>query len=335
MERNRRTSLDSSSIYGRFRDYSNDVVRSRPHARVSIGGYYEMPSLPKKKPILTRQATNIPKPISSLNMEFLNPKPPPKIVNSINHSTNFHKSTSVAFGEINPGNIKTSKKNIFSKFKTGNRLMPNLISGLAITLFILGITISAGTLRSNKEVAAQVKGLSANNENGTENSTPSEDSPTGDIKAYSVAPDLPKIVTIKKADVNARVSRVGVNTNNEMTTPRNVFNVGWYDASSKPGENGTIVLNGHVSGPTKKGVFYGLGKLIAGDKISIERGDSKLFNYTVVKIEKQKYTDVDMSKMLISSIPGKPGLNLITCSGKFNSKTNSFDDRTVVYAVQD
>lgn len=146
---------------------------------------------------------------------------------------------------------------------------------------------------------------------------------------------MPKIVTIKKADVNARVSRVGVNTNNEMTTPRNVFNVGWYDASSKPGENGTIVLNGHVSGPTKKGVFYGLGKLIAGDKISIERGDSKLFNYTVVKIEKQKYTDVDMSKMLISSIPGKPGLNLITCSGKFNSKTNSFDDRTVVYAVQD
>lgn len=202
-------------------------------------------------------------------------------------------------------------------------------------LFVVGVAVAIMSLRTDKTVTAQVKQLAKQSEEGTTAvNVPSED-PPANTGTYNIAPDLPKMLSIDKISVNARIKRVGVDQNNAIKAPANIFDIGWYDGSAKPGEAGAVVLDGHVSGPTKPGVFHGINKLKPGDKVSLTRGDGKLFTYSVTGSQTYNADEVDMAKIMTTSVAGKPGLNLITCAGKFDAKTNKFAQRVVVFAVQD
>lgn len=43
---------------------------------------------------------------------------------------------------------------------------------------------------------------------------------------------------------------------------------------------------------------------------------------------------VDMASMMLSADSKRPGLNLMTCAGQFDAKTNSYPQRLAVYATQ-
>lgn len=221
-----------------------------------------------------------------------------------------------------------------SKKHAKKTLVPKMLVSLALALFITGSLVVFKTFKTNQAVEAQVKGLSTHVKND-ENAPPSEQGLPPNTSSYKVAPDMPRVLLIDKLKIDARVVPLGLTRDNVLKAPQNIYDVGWYQASAKPGQNGTIVMDGHRSGPSKPGVFKNLGKLEAGDKIQLERGDGKKFSYTVVKTENVKASELDMAKVLVSSVPGKPGLNLITCSGRFSAQTNQFDDRQVIYTVKD
>lgn len=223
---------------------------------------------------------------------------------------------------------------------TRHRLLSvsSLLTGMALLLFLSGVLVVFATLRTNHSVTAQVKALSqqsTQSDIGITSGVPSEADPPSPPSSYKVAADLPRLITIDKIGVKAIIRRVGIGANNTLNAPASIFDAGWYDGSAKPGENGTVVIDGHVSGPTKHGVFYSIGSLAAGDKIKLERGDGKVFVYTVKETKTYDSDKVDMSKVLTSSQPGKAALNFMTCSGRFNVRTNQFEQRTVVYTVQD
>jgi LPXTG-site transpeptidase (sortase) family protein len=205
------------------------------------------------------------------------------------------------------------------------------LSALAIILFVTGLAINFSVLSKSHEAEAQVASMSNTNSG---NDKPDETHP-GNIKSYQVGPTMPRFIRIPKLTVEARVKRIGIKANNELQAPTNIFDTGWYDGSSKPGEGaGAALIDAHVSGPTKHGVFYDLKKLVAGDAIQIERGDGKLLNYKVVSSKSFPVDSVDMASTLVSVDPAKPGLNLMTCDGQYDSKTDQYKNRLVVYAVQ-
>ena len=78
---------------------------------------------------------------------------------------------------------------------------------------------------------------------------PSSNKPTTKaIASYTVAPDLPKYISIPSISVtNARVIRLGYLANGQITTPDNIYDTGWYENSSKPGQKGAMFIFGHVS----------------------------------------------------------------------------------------
>ena len=79
---------------------------------------------------------------------------------------------------------------------------------------------------------------------------------------YYVAADRPRYLSIEKLGIkNARVLEMGIKQNGELATPANIFDVGWYNASGKPGEGRTIVIDGHNGGPNVVGVFKYLDQL--------------------------------------------------------------------------
>jgi len=206
-----------------------------------------------------------------------------------------------------------------------------VLTALALILFVSGLAINFSVLSKTNEAQAQVAGLASNGT--THNDVPDETPPT-DIHSYHVAANMPRFIRINKLGVEARVKRIGTKPNNQLESPSSIFDTGWYDGSSKPGEAGAALIDAHVAGPSKHGVFYDLKKLIAGDAIQIERGDGKLINYKVVSSKSFPADSVDMASTLVSADPAKPGLNLMTCDGQFDSKTNQYKSRLVVYAVQ-
>ena len=222
----------------------------------------------------------------------------------------------------------------YPKYK---RPMARSLAGvIAILIVSVGILGSALVVRNKRSAIAQndsqqssVLGSIATG------ASVSETDPPKDLSEHKVAQDLPRFLIIEKIGVRARVGSVGKESPHSFNAPANIFDVGWYTGSMKPGEPGAVVINGHVSGSTKRGVFYSIGTLKAGDRIELERGDGKIFTYTVTETVIYDNDKVDMNKIMASSDPARPALNLMSSTGRFNVRTNKFEQRVAVYAVQD
>jgi LPXTG-site transpeptidase (sortase) family protein len=119
-----------------------------------------------------------------------------------------------------------------------------------------------------------------------------------------------------------------------LATPPNVFETGWYNQSAKPGQQGAMLIDGHVSSWTTNGVFYGLKDLKPGDTMQVQTGAGKIYTYRVMASQTYPSTKVDMQAALTPISPGKPGLNLITCDGQVEAGTSQFNERIIVFTEQ-
>ena len=156
------------------------------------------------------------------------------------------------------------------------------------------------------------------------------------INSYNVPADQPRYLSIDSLNIkNARVLSVGLKLSGELNTPKNIFDVGWYNASGKPGSGKTLLIDGHNGGPNVVGVFKYLDRLYSGDIITIERGDGKIFNYSVVENITLSLEDSDnyMSTAMNSPIPGRESLTLITCTGEWSQTRRTYLSRQFVRAV--
>jgi len=153
---------------------------------------------------------------------------------------------------------------------------------------------------------------------------------------YTVPADQPRYLYLPTINLQARVMSVGVNSRGKIDAPKNVNDVAWYDGSAKPGQEGQVFINGYTSfAPTYKAAFDNLAKLQVGDHITIERGDGTKISYRVVKNETIAASKVNMQKVLNVPDNATSGLTLMSCTGKYDYRTQSSDKRVIVYAVQD
>ena len=128
---------------------------------------------------------------------------------------------------------------------------------------------------------------------------------------------------------------MGVNASGELATPNNIFDVGWYEASGKPGLGGTMIIDGHNGGPHVLGVFKNLPDLVEGDIITVERGDGLVFNYRVVENEAVALADADayMAVAARSPEPGVESVTLISCTGEWSQQQGTYLSRQFTRAV--
>ena len=147
---------------------------------------------------------------------------------------------------------------------------------------------------------------------------------------------MPRYLTVDKLRINnARILPMGVTSNNALDTPRNIFDVGWYTGSGKPGQGGTLIIDGHNGGPHVHGVFKDLPSLSYGDIITVERGDGLKFSYWVYENNEVLLSEADkyMGTASKSPVPGKESITLITCSGEWSQQRKTYLSRQFVRAV--
>ncbi len=157
-----------------------------------------------------------------------------------------------------------------------------------------------------------------------------------EVSEYTVAPDRPRYLSIERLEINkARILPMGINEKGELSTPNNIFDVGWYYNSSKPGKGGTLLIDGHNGGPHVQGVFKALPSLSEGDIIVIERGDGTIFKYSVVENISVPLSEANdyMGVAIRTPLNGKESVTLISCSGEWSQAQRTYLSRQFVRAI--
>lgn len=164
-----------------------------------------------------------------------------------------------------------------------------------------------------------------------------EEEPTEEeVREYIVAPDRPRYLTIDKLRVyGARIIPVGINSEGQLGTPNNIFDVGWYESSGLPGQGGTMLIDGHNGGPHVHGVFKDLPDLESGDIIEVERGDGVTFWYSVAEnvAVGLDESDIYMATAMRSPESGRESLTLISCTGDWSDERGTYLSRQFTRAV--
>lgn len=141
----------------------------------------------------------------------------------------------------------------------------------------------------------------------------------------------PKTLRISDIKVNANIQYVGLNEDGSVGVPTNEKEVAWYMFGPRPGEVGNSVIIGHRdSNANPNGVFRRLNELNVGDVIEVTDTNNNILKFKVVK--KSAYQDKNSPIKEIFGSTEKKMLNLITCYGLWNDKTNNYTQRVVVYS---
>lgn len=349
MENNIKPTLDTLDITDRLRNYRKRSImsvkpRTQPdHLRKRVGmdvweftGQYEQPAKSTKVSQAVESFDQATKPRADVKPRQKTVKKTEKN-NTQKHDLDIKQSTQEEFKkldlkdfEASAKNYKQSKRRGIGKLKLGKQPMFNyVLYGMAAFVFIVGILAAIRSFSVDHKIAQTVSAQSNNTPQGDVDENKPSDS---DVRNYSVAPDMPKTVSIPKLSIFARVKSLTIKGDGSLNAPSNIHDAGWYNQSAKPGSpGGASLFDGHVSGPTQKGVFYKIETLKQGDIVTVERGDGSKLEYSVVKVDVTKAADVDMSKMMLPITVGKHGLNLITCTGKFDPKSKTYESRALVY----
>jgi len=144
-------------------------------------------------------------------------------------------------------------------------------------------------------------------------------------------PGYPSYLTIPTLGVQAKVEHVGVDKDGNMAIPSDPNNAAWFQPGTVPGNAGNAVIDGHLDWyGIPQGIFYYLSNLKSGDRLYVRdsNGIDRAFVVT------QQLVCI-YNKCPLQDIFGQTGqtrLNLITCAGVFNTSSQNYNKRLVVYS---
>lgn len=147
----------------------------------------------------------------------------------------------------------------------------------------------------------------------------------------AVNPTDPINITVEKAAINADIVTMEI-VNGVMQNPPGPWVVAWYRQTATLGEQGNVVLAGHVDywdvGPS---VFFNLRDLVAGDIVSLTGENGTRYDYAV---EWSEVFDIDaLTGGKLQEVVGlteRPAVTLITCGGEFDYANGEYLSRMVV-----
>lgn len=142
--------------------------------------------------------------------------------------------------------------------------------------------------------------------------------------------EAPVSIQIPKIKIDTKIEKVQKDKNGTMDVPQDFNNVGWYSLGPKPGQIGNSVIDGHYDSKTGAAIFYRLSNLQTGDEIYIK--DAKGEMRTFIIKDKKIYKNNVFPIQEVFGKTNKRMLNLITCEGVFNTKSQEYLNRLVIYS---
>lgn len=155
-----------------------------------------------------------------------------------------------------------------------------------------------------------------------------EDSPL----ARASNPSDPVNIVVESAGINASIEQQEI-VDGVMSNPSGPWVVAWYPQTATLGEQGNVVLAGHVDfwnvGPS---VFFNVRDLVEGDQIVLTGEDGDTYTYAVDWVETFLMEDLTTGGVLedVTGFTDTRSVTLITCGGEFDYVNGEYLSRMVV-----
>ncbi len=141
----------------------------------------------------------------------------------------------------------------------------------------------------------------------------------------------PVAVSIPAIGVASSLVQLGLTADGSLQVPATAAQAGWFTGGPPPGAQGPAVIAGHVDSRQGPGVFFSLGRLVAGDEVVVARADGSDARFSVtatVRVPKDSFP----ADLVYGPVPGAE-LRLITCGGTFDRGIGHYRDNVVVFAA--
>jgi sortase A len=169
---------------------------------------------------------------------------------------------------------------------------------------------------------------------GEESPTPTpEPEPTATAepgRATDEPPASPARFQIDEIEVDAEVEHVAQDEHGRMDVPQEWENVAWYELGPVPGEQGNAVIAGHYDSFSGPAVFFDLKELEEGDILRVITEDDEEIEFEIYEIESVHIDEADSDKIFGET--EEYNLNLVTCEGVWDTSTDMYDHRLIVYS---
>ena len=143
------------------------------------------------------------------------------------------------------------------------------------------------------------------------------------------------------APVRLDIPSIGVHTSTfvdlgraadgSIEVPTGFAAVGFYTPGPTPGQFGPAVIAGHVDSHQGPAVFYRLGALRAGARISVGRKDGSTATFVVDKVASYPKARFPTSEVY-GNTTSRAELRLITCGGSFDDRSGHYVDNVIAFA---
>ncbi|HLL78123.1 MAG TPA: class F sortase [Ktedonobacteraceae bacterium] len=155
---------------------------------------------------------------------------------------------------------------------------------------------------------------------------------TGSHSITSTPVVVPVHLVIPAIGVNAAIEEVGIAADGDLSTPmmHPWDDAGWYDLGTRPGEQGSSVIDGHLDRPGGyPAVFWNLRYLHSGDRVIVVESQGKALQFRVLQVAFYSPQTAPLQN-IYGNTTGKY-LNLITCAGDWIPSQHQTTLRLVVY----
>ncbi len=215
----------------------------------------------------------------------------------------------------------------------------NIVSIISALLLFAGLgllVIYAYWYKTGEEIIALPAGISI--DIGQQDEVIEVPVEKAQIASHTVPSDQPRYFSMPSLNIaKARILSVGVDAKTqEIGTPVNIFDVGWYSQSGLQGQTGKVIfLDGHNGGPNVDGIFKKLPSVPLGTAFTVERGDGLITSYKIIENYNIKINEFDQEKManVLKPKDGKETAVIVSCTGKWIPAKQTYDERVVVRAI--
>lgn len=206
---------------------------------------------------------------------------------------------------------------------------------LAVIAAVAGLILVVVAVRAQKSAPQPPRSVGSIN---SDSSSPS-DTPSGTPSASpTTKPPLkaskPVSISIPAIGVKSEVLPIGKAKDGTLAVPQpgpDLNKAAWYKNSPTPGQPGPSIIEGHVDSQSGPSVFFDLGKMRPGNKISVTREDGMVAVFTVNAVRDFQKSKFPTDLVYGSPDLSKPELRLITCSD-FNQSIRHHTGNEVVFA---
>jgi len=153
--------------------------------------------------------------------------------------------------------------------------------------------------------------------------------PAPKYKVQAPKPNVgPESIEIPALDIGQDLTELAV-IGTDLQVPDDYSDVGWWRGGPTPGEKGAAVMAGHVDSPTGPAVFYQLSGLRAGHEVKVRLEDGSRAVFEVRRVQSYERTKFPSAQVYRSQ--GRPGLNLLTCGGTFDTDAGQYSNNVVAF----